>query len=270
MAHVSSVSTLHWALGLSLSVSGALAACGQPPPDDVALSSAALPILGGAVDIEHPEVMLLASRRGFLCTGTVIDQDGQTGYLLTAAHCVTEDDGSALPAADFVVVPGQDFQESTSVFEVESVSVEPSYDGSFAANDVAVVRFFAEDGPLGTIPVLDADEDALVVGDDLLLVGYGQTDLDTDNTQRRRVSRTIETLDEQLVVYSQADARGACFGDSGGPVLVRVGGEERVAGIISGGVSDGDEGCAGGIGVAIRASHYAGFIQGVRGPGALG
>ena len=287
MAHVSRVSTVlcraigayvhrsigacaHRAIGTVLSLSGALAACGQPAPDPIALSSAALPIFGGGVDTEHPEVMLLANRRGFLCTGTVIDASGQTGFMLTAAHCVTEEDGSALPADEFVVIPGQDFEESTTTFEVDSVSVEPSYDGSFAANDVAVVRFFAEDSALGTIPVLGAGEDALEVGDDLLLVGYGQTDLDADNSERRRVSRTIETLDEELVVYSQEDARGACFGDSGGPVLVRVGAEERVAGIISGGVSDGDEGCAGGVGVAIRASRYAGFIQGALVSGAPG
>lgn len=273
MAHVSRVSTIvDITLGVlsSLSVCGALAACAQPAPDTLALSNAALPIFGGRVDTEHPEVMLLASRRGFLCTGTVIDAEGQTGFLLTAAHCVTEEDGAALPAADFVVVPGQDFATSTSAFEVESVSVEPSYDGSFAANDVAVVRFFAEDAALGAIPVLGASDDALAVGDDLLLVGFGQTEQDPDNTQRRRVQRTVETLDEQLVVYSQEDAHGACFGDSGGPVLVQVGAEERVAGIISGGVSDGDEGCAGGIGVAIRASGYAGFIQGALASGAPG
>jgi len=272
MAQFFRVSTIfHGALGSlsSLSLWGALA-CGQPASDVIALSRAAQPIFGGGVDTEHPEVMLLASRRGFLCTGTVIDADDTTGFLLTAAHCVTEEDGSALPAADFVVVSGQDFAESTSAFEVESVSVEPSYDGSFAANDVAVVRFFADGAALGTIPALGVAGDALAAGDDLVLVGYGQTELDADNTQRRRVSRTIEALDEQLLVYSQEDARGACFGDSGGPVLVQLGGEERVAGVISGGVSDGDEGCAGGLGVAIRASGYAGFIQGALASGAPG
>lgn len=272
VSHVSRVSPVHRALGAlaCASVCAALSACGQAAPDSIVLHRAALPIFGGGVDTEHPQVMSLASRRGTLCTGTVIDADAQTGFLLTAAHCVTEEDGDALPAADFVVLPGQDFAESTSAFPVESVSVEPSYDGSFAEGDVAVVRFSAGDAALGTIPVLGASDDALAVGDALVLVGYGQTESDADNTRRRRVSRTIETLDEQLLVYSQEDARGACFGDSGGPVLVQVGGQERVAGIISGGVSEGDEGCAGGIGVAIRASGYAGFIQGALASGAPG
>jgi hypothetical protein len=44
---------------------------------------------------------------------------------------------------------------------------------------------------------------------------------------------------------------------------VKVGGEERVAAVISGGVSDSDQGCAGGIGVAMRVSAYESFIEGV-------
>src|SRR5262245_33256334 len=230
ISHGARWSLFHWARGSlfrwargslsGVSLWGALAACGNASSEPVALSHAEQPIFGGGVDTEHPEVMLLASQRGFLCSGTVVATDGPIGFLLTAAHCVTEEDGTALPADDFVVVPGEDFAESTSAFAALSVSVEPSYDGSFAANDVAVVGFFAEDAALGHIPALGAAEDELAIGDDLLLVGYGQTELDGDNTRRRSVSRSLEDLDEQLLVYSQQDARGACFGDSGGPVLV--------------------------------------------------
>lgn len=241
---------------------GALCACGNADPDAVVLSHATQPIFGGRADSAHPEVMLLASDLGFLCTGTVIRAQDHTGFLLTAAHCVTDEEGGVLPADVFEVIPGEDFAESTRAFAVESVSVEPSYTGSFAANDVAVVRFFFEDAALPAIPALSAAEDELAVGGRVLLVGYGQTESDEENTRRRQVSRTIESLDDQLLVYSQADASGACFGDSGGPVLVGERGQERVAAIISGGVSDEDEGCAGGLGVAIRASAYAPFIDG--------
>ena len=249
---------------------GVLVACGDPASDGSVLSHVAQPILGGSADTQHSAVMLLLDRRGFLCTGTVIQAAEQTGFLLTAAHCVTDESGASLSPDDFLVVPGDDFAESTRAFSVESVSVAPGYDGSFAADDIAVVRFFSEDVPLPAIPVLGPAQDALGVGDALLLVGYGQTETDEDNTLRRQVSRTIEALDAQLIVYTQEDARGACFGDSGGPVLARVGGEERVAAVISGGVSDEGEGCAGGVGVAIRASGHDAFIQGAIGSGAPG
>jgi trypsin len=252
--------------GIALAAS-ALSACGSPA-DELAIGSAQQKILGGVVDDDHSEVMLLVNRAGFLCTGTVIRAERQRAFLLTAAHCLTEEAarGGVTPiAADqFVVVPGVDFAESTSAFPVDAVSVEPNYDGSFAGNDIGIVRFFFGNAAAPkAIPPLAAADDKLAVNDGLLLVGYGQTEVDEDNTQRRRVERSVEALDAELVAYSQEDGDGACFGDSGGPGLIEVGGGERVAVVISGGVSDEDEGCAGGLGVATRVSGYESFIQDV-------
>jgi trypsin len=246
----------------------ALLACGSSG-DEIALSRVDQPILRGVVDEAHPQVMLLANTaRGFLCTGTVIhvDADMRSAFLLTAGHCATEENATfgglvPLPAGEFVVVPGTDFAESTTELAVDEVHVEPAYDGSFAA-DVAVIRFSYGAAPAPVaIPALTSSEDALAADDELLLVGYGQTESDLANTERRSVTRRLDELDEELLVYTQDDARGACFGDSGGPVLVEVDGEERVAGVISGAVDSADD-CSGGFGVAMRASAYEAFITG--------
>lgn len=245
-------------------------ACGAPEPSLEAsdgLFQLPQPIIGGSLDREHPAVMLLAHRTGFLCTGTVIHVEAQTGYLLTAAHCATEenDDRETVPlrARDFIVVPGEDFAESTTAFGVTSVAVEPRYEGGLAEHDIAIAQFALGNAPAPrAIPALLPSDDALDVGDPLLLVGFGQTETDEANTQRRRVERDIEALDAELLAYSQADARGTCFGDSGGPGIVEVDGEERVAGVISGGV-DNDDSCAGGFGVSTRVSGYQEFIDGV-------
>jgi secreted trypsin-like serine protease len=249
-----------------------LLACGDPA-GGVVLADLEQPILRGVVDEDHSAVMLLASRAGFLCSGTVIHVEQGSGFLLTAGHCVTEESprgGALVPiaASDFVVVPGTDFAEGTLEYPVDTVSVEPSYDGSFAA-DVAVLRFsFGADPAPSVIEPLSSDEDRLAVADALLLVGFGQTEVDEGNTERRRVERQVDALDEELVVYSQEDGKGACFGDSGGPVLATLGGQERVAAVISGGVDDTGDGCSGGLGVAMRVSAYEGFIQGALAAGA--
>jgi secreted trypsin-like serine protease len=243
----------------------ALVACGSPDAaSSEAFSQLEQPIIGGTLDTEHSEVMLLANRAGFICTGTVIHVEGQTGYLLTAAHCVTEEDDESetvpLRATDFIVIPGDDFAESTTAFSVNQVNVEPRYDGGLAEHDIAIVRFVFGSAPApSVIPPLLVSEDTLDVDSSLLFVGFGQTEIDDGNTQRRRVERRVEALDAELVAYTQADARGTCFGDSGGPGLVEVDGEERVAAVISGGV-DNDDSCAGGFGVSTRVSAYEEFI----------
>lgn len=250
--------------------SAALVACGSSDAADAnaAFSQLGQPIIGGTLDTDHSAVMLLAHRSGFVCTGTVIHVAGQTAYLLTAAHCVTEEDDESetvpLRATDFIVIPGDDFAESLSAFGVNQVAVEPRYEGGLAEHDIAIVRFSFGNAPVPrTIPPLLSVDDTLDVASPLLFVGFGQTETDEANTQRRQVERRIDALDGELVAYTQADARGTCFGDSGGPGLVEVDGEERVAAVISGGVDNAEDTCIGGFGVSTRVSAYEDFIADV-------
>jgi trypsin len=222
-------------------------------------------IFGGELDPDHPEVMLLFDRAGLVCTGTNIRSEGGSGFLLTAAHCVTEvvPGGIALlPPEQLLVVPGEDFIESPVAFQASGVAVEPNYSGGFAADDIALVSFFTGAQAAPAIEPLGAAEDTLLIDDELLLIGYGDTEAGGVNTQRRRVSREVAGLDDELIVYSQEDGSGACFGDSGGPGLASFAGEERVAAVISGGIeSAGQAPCESGLGVSMRVSAYAGFID---------
>jgi secreted trypsin-like serine protease len=250
-------------LGAALALA-ALGACSSPDPAPL-LGQAQQPILRGQLDREHPQVMLLANEAGFVCTGTLVHVQDRTGFLLTAAHCVTEEEEGAprLPPEQFVVIAGNDFRASSNTFAVDAIRVHPGYDGSFAVDDVAIVQLDLGDAvPPAAIPPLSAQEDTLVLNDPLLLVGYGQTERVEDNSVRRHVARDIDGIDDELIFYSQQDGKGTCFGDSGGPGLVEVRGEERVASVTSGGV-DSDERCSGGFGVGMRVSSYAAFIDGV-------
>jgi secreted trypsin-like serine protease len=254
------VTLSRWIIGsLALAALGACSSAGEPTE----FSHAEQPILRGQLDRTHPQVMVLADRAGFLCTGTIIDVQGRTGFLLTAAHCVTEEDAGATRISPdrFVVIPGNDFETSTTAFPVEAIQVHPGYDGSFAVDDVAVVRLdLGDTAPPTPIPPLSATEDTLGVGDALLLVGYGQTEKKEENSVRRHVSRNIDELEADIVAYSQEDGKGTCFGDSGGPGFVTVKGAERVASVTSGGVDSNDD-CSGGVGVSMRVSAFSDFID---------
>jgi secreted trypsin-like serine protease len=245
-------------------------ACGQSaaPADDLILSSAAQPIFGGSLDREHPEVMFLFDLAGSACTGTNIRTDSGSGFLLTAAHCVTVDvPGPGVQVIDperFVVVTGEDVFESTEFFPAEAIAVEPGYVGAAADDDIAIVRyFFGNQSAPPTIEPLTPGDDDVQVDDDLLLVGYGQTEDGGQNTERRSVARSVGDLDDELIAFSQADGRGACFGDSGGPGLVQLDGQERVGLVISTGISDNPVPCIDGLTLGMRVSAYADFIQDV-------
>jgi secreted trypsin-like serine protease len=247
---------------------GALSAC-SASPDAAAIGQSSQPIFRGSLDTEHPEVMFLFDLAGFACTGTNIRSADGSGFLLTAAHCVTEAAARGpgvvpVGAERFVVVPGEDAAESTDVYPAEAVFVEPGYDGGFAEDDVAVVRyFFDDDAPPPTIEPLTPEDDDLAPNDGLTLVGYGQTEEPQSNTERRTVERRVGDLADELVAFDQSDGVGACFGDSGGPGLVQVNGQERVGLVISGGVDGQDQPpCEGGFTLGMRVSAYDDFIRG--------
>jgi secreted trypsin-like serine protease len=263
------VSALCACSGTSFDVTGdASDSAGSAPNAPADIAQVSEPIFRGSLDTQHPEVLFLFDVAGFACTGTNIRTADGRGFLLTAGHCVTEEGrGGLVPigAERFVVVPGDDVSQSTTVFPATQIAVEPNYDGSSANDDIAIVRYsFGNATAPGVIPALSPAEDDLAIADRLLLVGFGDTEQGGQNTQRRQVARTVGDLNEDLIAFSQEDGRGACFGDSGGPGLVTVGGQERVALTISTGVSDPNEqACATGITLGVRVSSYADFIQGV-------
>jgi hypothetical protein len=162
----------------------------------------------------------------------------------------------------FVVVIGDDVGESDVFFPAEEIAIEPGYDGSAPEDDIAIVRYFFGDAAApATIAPLSPDEDDLGISDELLLVGYGQTEDLGFNTQRRQLSRDIGDLDAELIAFSQEDGRGACFGDSGGPGLVGAGADERVGLVISTGFGSSGTPCIDGFTIGVRVSAYADFID---------
>jgi MYXO-CTERM domain-containing protein len=153
--------------------------------------------------------------------------------------------------------------------EIEG-NVDPWPVGS--AWDVALVEVSDAGGtfaPLAIAP-LGAAEDALAAGTALSIAGFGIIDPpDGYPAERFRGATavhsivTTERAQADLVIVDESrGAAGPCFGDSGGPAIVDVGGELRVAGVASGNVAVVAP-CADKATYA-RASQAEGFVAAVR------
>lgn len=204
---------------------------------------------------DHPFVGLITDGID-LCSGALIAPD----VVLTAGHCTT-----AFAAKGAVIAVTFDPEPTAdSTFVTGTPYTAPGFDPGgvpglpgAAAQDVGVVVL---DEPVsldnyGTLPENDVD-DALDVDDQpLTIVGYGVQEISRGGRRSGYGSRAAATLapltdlvalDDQYLalVASAGEDGGACFGDSGGPVLL---GSRTVVGV----VAAGEEGC-GGLSLATR------------------
>jgi hypothetical protein len=163
--------------------------------------------------------------------------------VLTARHCLTEPDDSQSPA---------------SVLTFRIGSVHPNSGGSLAQakrvvrhDDSADIGLVELTAPVTDKPISIAA--SAPVGSPLRLIGFGCT---VDPTNGCNLPDTLQQIDtsilpdktlpdgttcggENLLCVSNPDgSRGACNGDSGGPAVIKAGGEWTLAGATSGGTSD--------------------------------
>ena len=192
-------------------------------------------ILGGEPDTAHGAVVALRQFDGqeLLCSGTVFSVDPAHGRasILTAAHCLN----GHLPA---LVIAGDDYAAADARRYVPSDGhIHPGYSSQAdSANDVAVIRIVGDVSQLPSLTVAGPEETRPAVGDRITAVGYGLTSIDggASSTVRRSAELVVSVADADEIRIDQADGRGICLGDSGGPLLVTSeSGEERVVGVHS-------------------------------------
>jgi len=207
------------------------AGCGQGEEPIVvdAVGQSEDPIINGTPDTTHQAVVAVVGGNNE-CSGTIIQKNGSTGHVITAAHC----------GSPQYVLQGNDYNNPDYVYPVIDFKKHPSWGGQTGdVYDFMIVRFTSAGPATPVIPAMTQAQDNLTAGTQIRHVGYGKAGPapGSNNSIRRQILGTLSGVQPLTLSYDQPSG-GPCSGDSGGPQLTM--GTERVAGV----VSYGDQNCA--------------------------
>ena len=196
-------------------------------------------------------ILDMGNRGQALCSASIIASD----LLVTAAHCVTDDNGQTVDPASLFIVFGTDIKTSTKVIHATGAQVPSQWGGAYAAgtdqHDIALVHFTTA-LPAGYAPAtLLGRSHALTAGDSVTLVGYGINMMNAAGGDGAGVLRKVNvkvqsgTFAQTEILLDQTTRKGACHGDSGGPAYYSVKGVAKLWGVTNRGYpDDGPDDCA--------------------------
>jgi len=249
---------------------------------------------GPADALRYPYVAALSRVSGesrvYFCAGTLI----APRWIVTAAHCFHDPRGRRIGDGDgdlWAEVGGARLAEVPDEAQVrfDRVFVHPDYDSASQANDIALVRLDEEAGPLTATLAQgygdDEDGGAIMLGFGSYYEGLlAARATDRDGRPLAQLSDALRQARVPLVDPAECAAalglggeatgnyqlcaggpgaagRGACLGDSGGPLIAgRDEAGDRLVGLVSFGSGCG---AAAPLMVYTRISAYARWIEGV-------
>lgn len=228
----------------------------------------------------HPWMVALSSRQmygsarsGQFCGGALIAPT----RVLTAAHCLFDEDGSPAQRPDFKVVQGRTDLGTTAGREVAVAKAyaNPSFDHARVDRDWAVLTL-AEPLPGPVLTLVGQGEDVYAADTPATVLGWGDTTGRGDySSVLRQVTVPVTTdaacrssypggvwgtyvASTMVCAGLRQGGKDSCSADSGGPLLI----DGRLAGIVSWG-----DGCAlpRKYGVYTRVSAFAADIRAAAG-----
>ena len=168
------------------------------------------------------------------CGGTVIN----SRWIVTAAHCVSPDDGSLWNRIEITTgdphLDGPDVIRRTAYQAI----IHKNFEYATLSNDIALVRL-SEPLPRSVVPAhLDAQaRPSLTVGQIARAAGWPITGAKAGNRRLQTTDLTVGTarMPGYITVSSPfGQAEGVCQGESGGPLMAPTLGGARLAGVLSG------------------------------------
>ncbi len=220
------------------------------------------------------QVMINAG--GYICGGSLID----TGWVLTAAHCLYDGAGNIFEPSDIRIVAGETnrykIENTEQILGVDAVFVHQDYSTRKKNHDIALLRLnklAILNKFVTTVPLATQDRLSLTApGQTATVTGWGMTSeggrvshelmeaaipvVDNDTCQR---SYGGLITDNMLCAGYAEGGVDACQGDSGGPLVVLdEQGKWHLVGVVSFGF-----GCARAkyYGVYARVSQYVPWVE---------
>ncbi len=202
---------------------------------DVTESTTTSAIVNGQVDMGDPATVFLDVGGGS-CTGTLVSPK----TIVTAKHCL----GTTMWAYF-----GTDSSDDSGTW------IKAAHKLGHPQADVAMLTLESE-GPTTPIPLINIDL-ATKLGEGIRIAGFGVTSENGGGSGLKR--HGVATLDsvDGGIMYATNQPSGTCYGDSGGPNFMTVGGTEYIIGVTSFGTAA----CGSGLDGSVRIDTYRQWIR---------